>query len=197
MITYPPCIIRAKTSITNVIPSVLDIATELEVTRPAIVAAIIEVTLNKPGSIARDRIMVAYDMLKNDSRSHRVILQALLAFYWATHKKSVLRDQIRSIIQDYALAKDQDEVDSLLKACRQGHTMNFVCPLTMTDVDLLPGVNRLTLDVHNDRAEFDIVVKHWLDLFHCIASFICEEDISKPHVSHLDQLIRDFDITRG
>jgi hypothetical protein len=151
--------------------SIPAIAIELEATRPAIVTAILEVTV-KQGSIARDRIMVAYDALKSDSRSHRMILQALLAYFWATHKKSALRDQIRSIIQDYALAKNQEEVDSLLTACGQGHTMNFVCPLTMTEVDMLPRVTRLTLDAHNDRAEFDEVVKHWLGLFHCIASFI-------------------------
>ena len=176
--------------------SVAAIAVYLETNRPLIVAAILEVTTTT-GAIARDKIMTAHNLLKNDSRNHRMVCEAVMTYFWAHHKKSALREQFRSIIQDYALAADQTEIDLLLKACSQGHTSNLTCPDNMIDVDLLPGVTRLTLTANMDRNEFDRVVKSWRELFQCMANFVCEEDISKPRVSHLDKLLRDFDITRG
>ena len=62
--------------------------------------SVLDVT-RQTGAIARDKILIAHDILKNDGRSHRMVTEAIRAFVWTQHKKSMLRDQFRSILQDY------------------------------------------------------------------------------------------------
>jgi len=110
------------------------------------------------------------------------------------HPKSKLKSELSSIAQDYLLASNQAEVQLLLDACTSGHSMNFTIGSTISDVDQLPGIARLTLTMRMTNHEFDDVVQSWSTYWNCLCNYICKKDLSKAKIGQLDDLIKKGDL---
>ena len=176
--------------------TVASVAADMTTHRPGLVEAILDVT-HARGSMARDKLMLAYEMMQADGQSHPMAIMAFMAFFWTNDEKSKVHKQFRSILHDFALAKTPATINRLLQACAQGQTLNLTCTDTMIDVDSLPGVARLTLTPQMTRQEFDTVADNWRKLWQCMCNFVCGDDFKQVHLSYLDERLREFDITRG
>ena len=165
--------------------TVASMAADMTTHRPRLVETILDVTTSR-GSMARDKLMLAYDMMQADGQSHPMVIMAIMAFFWTNDEKSKVYKQFRSILHDFALAKTPAMINQLLTAFAQGQTLNLTCTDTMTDVDSLPGVVRLTLTPHMTRKEFDTVAENWLKLWQCMGNFVCGDDFKQVHLSYLD-----------
>ena len=169
------------------------IVADLEKERPDIITAILDVTTTS-GSQARDKLLTAFDMLFNLTKSHRIIVHAILCYIWTMHPKSKLKDELSSIAQDYVLASNPLEVKSLLDSCIRGHAMNFLMSSDIHDVDHLPGIARLTLSMTMTNHEFGLVVESWETFWHCLCNYICKQDFHKAKLAQLDELLKQNDL---
>ena len=164
--------------------------------RPHIVTAILDVT-QCPGSQARERILTAYNMIINDGKTHRLIIYAVMCWFWLHHEKSNMKAAFRSIAKDYLIAPDEETLTLLKKASCQGSTLNLLCPDHMIRTELFPGFLRLRLLPNQSMERFHEVVHNWYVLWTCFASFACQEDYGKPRLTHLEELLKKFDMFRG
>ena len=114
--------------------------------------------------------MIAIDLPFGLTISHRLIVYAIMCYIWTMHPKSKLKAELSSIAQDYLLASNQAEVQLLLDACIRGHSMNFTIGSTISGVDQLPGIARLTLTMSMTNHEFDEVVQSWSAYWHCLCN---------------------------
>ena len=164
--------------------------------REHIVKAIIEVT-KAQGSQARERILTAYNLIDNDGQTHRLVIYAIMCWFWLHHEKSNMRAAFRSITNDYLLAPDDDTIKRLRQASSQGSTLNLICPAHMLNTEQFPGYSRLELSSGQSVERFQQVVLNWYGLWACFASFACQEDYGKPRLNHMEELLKKFDIFRG
>ena len=169
------------------------VVAELEKERPIIFSAVLEVS-TFTGHHAREKLNTAFDMLYDDSKNHRLIIYAIMCYIWAMHPKSKTRTQLGSIVQDFVLATNEDEVTLLLEACSKGHAMNFLLTSEVNDTDQLPGIIRCTLSTTMTTQEFEYVTSQWKHLWHCLCNFICKQDFSKEKIGQLDELIKKNDL---
>ena len=183
---------RAKNGKTEC-SNIAAVVAELEKERSLIFSAVLEVA-NFTGHHAREKLTTAFDMLFDDSKTHRIIIYAIMSYIWAAHPKSKMRTQLRSIVQDFVLAQNEDEVNMLLEACSKGHAMNYLLTSEVSDTDQLPGIIRCTLLVTMDSLEFEYVTTQWKNLWHCLCNFICKQDFSKEKIGQLDELIKKNDL---
>ena len=130
-------------------------------------------------------------------RTHRSLKYAIICYIWTHHDKSKVKGTVQSIIQDYALAQNDREVQTLLEACSSGHACNFMMRSSRLSVDQLPGVKRLKLTLSMSTPEFEYVTSQWLLLWQRLCNFICQQDFSKPKISLLDEWLMKFDISKG
>ena len=100
-----------------------------------------------------------------------------MCYIWAMHPKSKMRIQLSSIVQDFVLAQNEEEVTLLLDACSKGHTMNYPMTSEATDIDQLPGIIRCTLLTTMNNFEFEYVTTQWKNLWHCLCNFICKHAV--------------------
>ena len=176
---------NGKTECTNIAA----VVAEIEKERPLIFSAVLEVA-TFTGHHAREKLTTAFDMLYDDSKNHRLIIYAIMCYIWTVHPKSKTRTQLSSIVQDFVLATNEDEVNLLLEACSKGHAMNFPLTSEVNDTDQLPGILRCTLIITMSTQEFEYVTSQWKQLWHCLCNFICKQDFSKEKIGQLDELIK-------
>ena len=164
--------------------------------REQIVTAIVDVTKIQ-GSQARERILKAYNMIKNDGQTHRLIIYAIMCWFWIHHEQSKMQAAFRSITKDYLIAPDEATISQLQKASSQGSTLNLICPDHMNRTDLFPGFSRLTLLTGQSIDRFRDVAQNWYGLWTCFANFACQEDYGQPRLNKMEELIKTFDMFRG
>ena len=164
--------------------------------REHIVTAIIEVTTTQ-GSQARERILTAYNMIKNDGVTHRLVIYAIMCWFWIHHEKSNMKAAFRSITKDYILAPDEATIKQLKQASSQGSTLNLICPDHMLRTDLFPGFSRLALLANQSLDHFKQVAQNWYELWTCFANFACQEDYGQPRLNKMEELLKKFDMFRG
>jgi hypothetical protein len=59
--------------------------------REHIVTSIVDVTQTQ-GSQAREKILTEYNMIKNDGVTHRLIIYAIMCWFWIHHEKSNMKE---------------------------------------------------------------------------------------------------------
>jgi hypothetical protein len=66
--------------------TVASVAADMTIHRPRLVETILDVTASR-GSMARDKLMLAYDMMQADGQSHPMVIMAIMAFFWTNDEK--------------------------------------------------------------------------------------------------------------
>ena len=148
--------------------------------RPNVMEQIVEAT-NHTGLKARELIANAKQMIAHhESDTTEIVILYFMIYIWATHIKSKKRDILLCAIQDYALARDQDEVQDLLQASAQGQCLNLHHATTLNvDVRSFPGCKRL-----DPQYSFPTILQNYRDLFIICVNTMTWELESKTDRTH-------------
>ena len=101
-------------------------------------------------------------------RLHSSAVYCLMMLIWYDHPKSLKRDMISLIVEDYLLT-DDDSVDDLLRASQRGSTLNItlVGQGTLNKSAATSGLTRLDPELNGS------FIQNWLELWTCMVNALC------------------------
>ena len=156
--------------------------------RPNVMEQIIEAT-EHTGLKARELIAKAKQMIAHhESDTTEIVILYFMIYIWATHPKSKKRDIILCVLQDYAFAHDDAEVQNLLHASTQGQCLNLHHATTINaDVRSFPGCKRL-----DPKYSFPTILQNYRALFIICVNTMTWELESKTDMGFLEKSLQSF-----